>query len=140
VAALSVSRMLYFFILPAYLLLLGIVGITSAVLYFRKSSQHFGSYGFGVALGTLPGFLIANALLWLFTVGLLHLHLPEWLQGAHKVVVFVCAFVGPVPASIVGILVGGLLGAYIVHRMRARLSIRSIEMPSADTAGRRSPR
>jgi hypothetical protein len=127
--------MLYFFILPAYLLFLGAVGITSVVLYFRPSSRHVGSYGFGVALGTVPGFLVANALLWLFTVGLLHLQLPEWLQGAHKAVVFVCAFLGPVPVSIVGILVGGLVGAYIVHRMRVRLSSRSNELPPAGAVG-----
>ena len=126
IGELNRCRMLYFFILPAYLLLLVAVGIASAVLYFRPSSQHVGSYGFGVALGTLPGLLVANALLWVFTVGLLHLQLPEWLQGAHKAVVFASAFCGPVLVSIVGILVGGLLGAYIVDSMSAWRSTRSL--------------
>lgn len=110
--------MLYFFILPAYLLLLLAVGITSAVLFFRPASRQVGAYGFGAAVGTVPGFLVANALLWLLTIALLHLQLPEWLQGIHKAVVAVLLFLGPVPVSAVGILVGGLIGAYVVRRMR----------------------
>ena len=103
-----VAVCLYFFILPAYRLAQSLWA-SRVQSWIQPSSQHVGSYGFGVALGTLPGLLVANALLWVFTVGLLHLQLPEWLQGAHKAVVFASAFCGPVPVSIVGILVGGLL-------------------------------
>jgi len=122
--SLNVSRMLYFFILPAYLLLLLVVSITSTVLYFRPSSRHVGRYGIGIAVGSLPGFLVANVVLWIFTIAILDLQLPDWLQGIHKLIVGVLVFLGPVPVSALGIIAGGLIGAYITHRMSPRLTNR----------------
>lgn len=110
--------MLYFFILPVYLVFLAIVSLVSIGFMFRPSLRHIGSYGLGVSIGSIPGFLLANALLWLATLSLVSFQIPEWLKTLYNILVVVLAFFGPVPVSVAGIMAGSITGFLIVYRMR----------------------
>ncbi|HPZ06469.1 MAG TPA: hypothetical protein PL110_00015 [Candidatus Eremiobacteraeota bacterium] len=110
--------MLYFFILPVYLVFFAIIFIISIVLIFRPSLKRYGIYGLGVSIGSIPGFIIANTLLWLGTLCLLYVHFPDWLQSLQKFLIAGLAFLGPIPMSVIGIIAGSIIGVYIVHRRR----------------------
>lgn len=106
--------MLYFLILPIYLIFLAI--IICAVSISRPYMKNLSNYGAGAAIGSIPGFIIANILLWVVTVLLIQFHLPDWLQTVQKVCVAGLAIIGPLPVSIIGIITGSFAGACIVHR------------------------
>lgn len=93
---------------------------------------------YGLPAAGKPRFM-RHVLLWLLAFALLHVQSPEWLQNLTRAVVVAVLFLGPVPVSAVGILLGGLLGVYIVYRMRKRLAIRASELPPAGLTGNRSP-
>ena len=116
----------YFFILPAYaLLLLGLVAvaiITRFVPRFRTASGYF----VGGAVGTLIGFAVINVIVWL--VGLTPVWLsqkftfPGWLQQASKFFVAAALLVGPFIGSAVGVLFGFAAGFYYVYRRRGHVA------------------
>jgi len=110
--------MLYFFILPVYLVCLALLSIVSIIFIFRPSLKHIGIYGLGVSIGSIPGFILANVLLWLVTLSLLHFQIPDWLQTFHKFLLAGMAFLGPLPVSLAGIIAGSITGVFIVYRIR----------------------
>lgn len=106
--------MLYFLILPVYLIFLAI--ILCAVSISRPYLKHISDYGAGAAIGSIPGFLIANILLWVTTISLVYFHLPEEFQAVQKFIVAGLAILGPLPVSFIGIIIGSIAGIYLVYR------------------------
>lgn len=78
--------------------------------------KNLSSYGAGAAIGSIPGFIIANILLWVVTVLLIQFHLPDWIQTVQKVCVAGMAIIGPLPVSFIGIIAGSFVGTCMVYR------------------------
>lgn len=118
----------YFFILPVYATLL--VMLTLAALLTRLTPQLRWTSGYviGGAIGTVPGFLLANGMVTL--AGLLpalvaeRCALPEWLRQACGIWAAVTLMLGPFAASTAGCALGFLAGCGIVRRRRRRFSRR----------------
>lgn len=106
--------MLYFLILPIYLIFLAVT--ICAVSISRPYMKNLSSYGAGAAIGSIPGFIIANILLWVVTVLLIQFHLPEWMQTVQKICIASLAIIGPLPVSVIGIISGSFVGTCIVYR------------------------
>jgi len=112
----------YFFILPAYVILLvGLLGAATIARFvprFRTAS----GYVLGGAVGTLIGFTVINIMVWL--VGLAPAWLaqkytfPAWLQQASQFFVATALLVGPFIGSAMGVLFGFAAGFYWVYRRR----------------------
>jgi hypothetical protein len=114
----------YFFILPVYAaLLLGFIGaaaITRLVPRFRVVT----GYIVCGAIGTLIGFIILNALVWmagLFPVWLNQKNsFPQWLLRFSQFFVAGTLLIGPFIGSAIGVMLGFAAGIYIVYRLRNR--------------------
>ncbi len=120
--ALAPEAMLYFFIVPAYVLL--VVGLIAAAIVARFVPRFQPASGYIVAgtLGTVVGFTIVNAVV--IVLGVLpvwlaeKLSFPDWLRHITTVVVTAALFVGPFVGSAIGVLSGFAAGAYLVYRHR----------------------
>lgn len=114
----------YFIILPAYVILLLLLGI--AVVTTRMIPQLRWTSGYLVSgmVGTLPAFLLANVIITL--AGILPLWLtrqfepPEWFQQVCSMVSIIALMIGPFVASTVGILLGFASGCLILRWRRVR--------------------
>ena len=120
--ALGRKAMPYFFILPAYIvLLIGLIG-AAVVARFVPRFQSASGYLFAGAVGTVLGFVIINVLVWI--VGLFpawvnqKVSLPEWLQHASMYFVAAALLIGPFIGSVIGVLLGFAAGLYFVYRRR----------------------
>jgi hypothetical protein len=131
--------MAYFFICPLYVLfLLGVVLLAAALLCVRRS-RTWGYYTLGAGVGSLPGVLLANGVLWVAVVLLLRGlealgpgRLPGWLDAVMKVIVAALLVVGPVAVSGLGALWGMGVGLACVRWFRGRRDGRLLDTASAE--------
>jgi hypothetical protein len=112
----------YFFILPAYIiLLLGLFGAAVATRFMPRFHSASG-YIFGGALGSLVGFLLVNAAVILAGVAPAWLaqrfNFPNWLLQTSKFFVAAMLLIGPFIGSAIGVLLGFAAGFFIVLRRR----------------------
>jgi hypothetical protein len=116
----------YFFILPAYFLLLLILGTAAFVTRMNPKWRPARGYIHGGMIGTVPGFIVANLLV--TVVGIFpaviaeHFSLPEGLKQVCGVLAGVALLLGPFVASAAGVVLGFLSGCWIVwrgHRLRS---------------------
>jgi len=114
----------YFFIIPAYVVLLvGLIGVavvTRFVPRFRRASGYF----IGGAVGTLIGFIIINVFVVFAGVAPAWLvqkfACPDWLQQVSRYFVAAALLIGPFIGSAIGIFLGFAAGIYFVFRRRNR--------------------
>lgn len=112
----------YFFILPAYfILLLGLVGMAGVARFvprFKPASR----YIIGGTIGTLIGFIIVNIIILVAGVAPAWLArkftFPDWLQQFSKYFVAATLLIGPFIGSGVGILIGFTVGFFYIYRRR----------------------
>jgi hypothetical protein len=110
----------YFFIVPAYVLLLLVLGIAAFVARMSPGLRGSNSYIIGGMIGTLPGFIVANVLVTL--AGILpaviadQFSLPDGLKQVCGVFAGVALLLGPFIASAVGVVFGFLGGCWVVRR------------------------
>ena len=115
-------KMPYFFILPVYLLLLLFLGIAALVTHLTPQWRSASRYFVAGALGTIPGFIVANLLATLAAIipawiaG--HFALPEIVASICTIVTFASLLLGPFAASAMGIILGGFAGCLLVSRQR----------------------
>lgn len=113
----------YFFILPAYVLLLLVLGIAAIVTRMNVPWRPASGYIIGGMIGTVPGFIAANLLITLAgilpTVIADHFSLPDGLKQVCGVFAGVALLLGPFVASAVGVVLGFLAGCWLV-RWRGR--------------------
>jgi hypothetical protein len=114
----------YFFILPAYLVLLfGLTGLAVAARFMPRFRPFSGCI-FGGAAGSLIGFLLFNALVIVLGVAPAWLAekftFPDWLQTASKYFVAAALLIGPFIGSAIGVLLGFAAGFFVVLRRRRR--------------------
>ncbi len=112
----------YFFILPAYVLLLVVLlGAAIAARFVPRFRQASG-YIVGGTVGTLVGFIFINAVV--IVVGVLpawlaqKISFPDWLQQGSKIVVARTLLIGPFIGSAIGVLLGFSAGLYFIHRRK----------------------
>jgi hypothetical protein len=114
----------YFFILPAYLVLL--IGLIAAAVTVRfvPRLKHLRGCVLGGALGTLIGFAIVNVIVVLAGVAPAWLAqkitFPNWLQQVSKFFVAAILLIGPFIGSGVGVLFGFAIGFYWVYSRKKR--------------------
>jgi hypothetical protein len=115
----------YFFIVPAYVLLVVGMTVLAVVARFVPRLRPTSGYVAGGAVGTLPGFVVANVLISI--AGLLpvwaaqHVSLPEWLHNVLKVFVAAVLLIGPFVASLLGVALGFAGGiCYVWLRRRKK--------------------
>ncbi|MBI3158398.1 MAG: hypothetical protein HYZ26_02220 [Chloroflexi bacterium] len=114
----------YFFVLPAYVFLLVILVLVAAVAYCVERWRPASRYILGGAVGTLPGVIVANVLVTL--IGILpalvirSLVLPGWLEQTTGVLAGVTLIVGPIVASVVGVIIGFGTGMSFVYGRKRR--------------------
>jgi hypothetical protein len=112
----------YFFILPAYVLLLIALVVVAIITRFVPRFRPASGYIIGGTIGTLFGFIIINAFVWI--VGLFPAWLnqktsfPDWLQQVSKVFVAATLLIGPFIGSAIGVFLGFAVGLYFVYRRR----------------------
>lgn len=112
----------YFFIVPAYILLLMVLGIAAFVARMNPGLRGSSAYIAAGTVGTLPGMIIANVLVTL--AGILpaliadRFSLPEGLQQICSVFAGVALLLGPLVASAAGVVLGFLGGCWVVWRRR----------------------
>src|SRR5580692_9024393 len=112
----------YFFILPAYfVVLIGLIGAAVTVRFVPRL-KHLSGYLLGGALGTMIGFAVINVIVVLSGVAPAWLAqkftFPNWLQQASKFFVAATLLIGPFIGSVVGVLFGFAIGFYLVYRRR----------------------
>ena len=114
----------YFFILPAYIALAFVLIASGVAVRYVPRWKFASAYLIGGALGTLPGFVIANVIVMLSGVIPVILSekitLPHLLQQIGGFVVAGILLIGPFIASAVGIAGGFFAGVYIVFRKRSK--------------------
>ena len=112
----------YFFILPAYVLLLVALTGAAIVTRFMPRFQPASGYIVGGMIGTLVGFIFINVMVvaagvlpvWLAQKG----SFPDWVQQVIKIFVAAALLIGPFIGSAIGVLFGFCAGLYFVHRRR----------------------
>jgi hypothetical protein len=114
----------YFFILPAYLvLLIGLIG-GAVVVRFMPRLKHLSGSLLGGALGTMIGFAVINVIVVLAGVApawyAQKFTFPNWLQQTSKFFVAATLLIGPFIGSAVGVLFGFAIGFYLVYRRMKR--------------------
>ncbi len=116
--------MLYFLILPGYagvvVMLLG----ASLICRFIRRLRPASGYLVGGAIGTLPLFILMNALVWIVGLVLVwidqKLPFPHWAKNVTEIFVGAALLIGPLIASAVGMVLGFVLGSVFVYRRRTR--------------------
>jgi hypothetical protein len=112
----------YFFILPAYVLLLLVLGIAAFVTRMNPGLRGSSAYIIAGTIGTLPGIIVANLVV--TVAGILpaviadHFSLPDGLKQVCGVFAGVALLLGPFVASAVGVVLGFLGGCWVVWRRR----------------------
>jgi hypothetical protein len=117
----------YFFILPAYLVLLLILSLIAGLVRLLPRLRWASGYLAGGIIGTIPGFIGANILVTISAF------LPVWVsqkasfsQGVvetARIFTFAVLFIGPFLASVIGTGFGFAAGLFFVMvRRRARRS------------------
>ena len=112
----------YFIILPAYAILLLVLGIAAFVTRMIPEARWSSGYLVGGMVGTLPAFILANV--GITIAGILPLWLtkqftpPEWFSQVCAIVSMVALMIGPFIASAVGIALGFGAGCLVVRRRR----------------------
>lgn len=114
----------YFFILPGYALLLAFFAIAALVALRVPSWRPACGYLVGGAVGTVPGFLVANVAVTvagLLPVALVqHLSPPQWVQQVGTLVSAGLLLIGPWIASAFGVALGFAAGVFWVFSRRRR--------------------
>jgi hypothetical protein len=116
----------YFFICPLYALLLLCLFTLAVVARFVPRFRNYSSYLAIGAVGTIPGFVIGNALFWLCVVGAaIVLKKPlDHLDGVFKTGAafgFVAVFLaGLVMANVGGCAIGFLFGLWLRRKLRKK--------------------
>lgn len=79
-------------------------------------------YALGAALGAIPGFVVANALLLplLRTAGYVPTFKSQNAQTIKAVIFAAVLFVGPLAASALGVAIGVIAGIYVAWRLTRR--------------------
>lgn len=113
----------YFFILPAYVVvLLGLIVMAVAARFIPRFQPASGCI-IGGAVGSLIGFLFFNALVIFLGVAPAWLAerftFPDWLQTASKYFIAAALLVGPFIGSAIGVLLGFAAGIFVVVRRRS---------------------
>ena len=114
----------YFFIVPAYLLLLLVLGIAAVVLRSGGNSGRASGFILAGMVGTLPGIIAANVVVTL--AGLLPLWIagnvspPEGVRQLLSALALLCLFIGPFVASVIGVIAGFLCGVWFAATRHAR--------------------
>lgn len=110
----------YFFIIPAYVLLLLMLGISAVVLGAGAGERRAAGRIFAGMAGTVPGMIAANGVVTLAGIAPLwvagQVSLPEWLSLALSGFAMVCLFIGPFVASAIGVIAGFLCGWWLAAR------------------------
>ena len=122
----------YFFILPIFVLwLVGLIVGAVAVRY-SASLRPLSAYLFAVAIGSIPGFLLGNIVLFIGALGVAKLlaliSLPRILQPLQTLTATATIFIGPFVASAIGGLIGSLLGIIAVWLFRRRRQRRLVSV------------
>ncbi len=113
----------YFFILPAYILFLGILLIAGTTLVFVQKYRHTSAYFFAAAIGSIPGFILLLVLLTIYSV--LALEIPDYneTETLRAILTGLLIFIAPFFVSGIGICGGAILGIRIVRKRRKGLTI-----------------
>lgn len=110
----------YFFIIPAYVLLLLVLGISAVVLGAGAGERRVAGRIFAGMAGTVPGMIAANGVVTLAGIAPLwvagQVSPPEWLSLALSGLAMVCLFIGPFVASAIGVIAGFLCGWWLAAR------------------------
>lgn len=113
----------YFFILPLYLLGVGILLGATAVCFCSSRLRPWSVYPFAAAIGSVPGFVLANAALFFGALGVAKLALLstwEVPQIFATVAAAATIFIGPFVASAIGVLFGASLGVIVAWHLKRR--------------------
>ncbi|MFZ5858177.1 MAG: hypothetical protein ACOYZ6_15225 [Chloroflexota bacterium] len=119
------NKMLYFFILPIFVGLLIVLILAAIVTRFIPAWSRVSPYLFSGAIGFTIGFFITNFLN--FLVGLAsglilkNQNIPEIIRQIINFISAIILFLGPIPASVIGAVLGFVLGIFLVHRRRRSL-------------------
>ena len=117
--------MLYFFIFPVFIGLLIILILATIVTRLVPAWSRVSPYLFSGTIGFAVGFIIANVLN--FLVGLASglvlkdQNVPETIRQIINFISAIILFLGPVPASIIGAVLGFVLGILFIYKRRRRL-------------------
>ncbi|MGH8004347.1 MAG: hypothetical protein ACRECJ_06460 [Limisphaerales bacterium] len=116
----------YFFIFPAYIVLLVVFATTAIVVRCIPRFRMLSGYIVGGAVGTLIGFALINIFIWI--AGLVPVWMsqkvafPDWLKPVIPVYIAVVLLIGPFIGSAIGVLFGFAAGVYFVYRRRRRIA------------------
>lgn len=114
----------YFFIVPAYLLLLLVLGIAAVVLRSGANPGRASGYIVAGLMGTVPGIIAANVLVTL--AGVLPLWIaeqvspPDAVRQVLSAICIACLFIGPFVASVIGVIAGFLCGILVAWKRTRR--------------------
>ncbi len=120
----------YFFILPAFAILLLALVAAAIGVRFLPRLKHTSGYIVGGTAGTLVGFVVVNLLVWF--VGLLpvwidhQVRLPDWLRQASGVFIAGTLLIGPFIGSALGVAFGFAAGLLLVYVHRRRRNSRIV--------------
>ena len=111
--------MTYFFIFPAFLVYLLFSVILLIVTAIVEPAKKLFPYAWRAFLGSVLGFITANALLWasFITLGIIlnYVNPPNQIREILIVPPGLALFLGPIPVSIIGIVSGIISGFVWAH-------------------------
>jgi len=110
----------YFLILPLYIFLLIGTVVAGIVLLNIPKLKPYARYVFGAAIGSIPGFILANALLFLVAIGLVNVSMPKSFDQVRGIAAAVTLFICPFIVSFVGVVAGAILSIIVVRRKSAQ--------------------
>ena len=112
----------YLFVVPVYLLVLAAAVVAGVICLFIPNARHASAYFFAGAVGSVPGMIIANAILILVVVVLARNagSYPEGARISAGAVVEAGAILGPFVVSAVGAALGAGVACFIVRSARKR--------------------
>ena len=114
--------MLLLVILSVYAALLVTLIIAAVITTRIPGWQPVTRYLIAGTVGTLLGFVVANGCVVLAGVGPIllagHYTLPQWLNYTGAVIVAGILFLGPILASVIGVILGFAAGIYYVFKRR----------------------